>query len=823
MVSTEERIRSLENRLRLLQKLPPLEQGRVHLSGVHLHRSVEDSDHRHTASADEAHREEAVAEAVSEGAQPPTALSGTNHAETSAKQPLQTAVVDPATPHRQRSEDSVQAPAKGKVYKMKNIVHATNEKEGKKRNPHVRYSSGIAAKVRTPPAAAHADSGPSHNSSTKRAFRLVLRPRVPVRSEASSPPDSPPGGAADEENSSLVSKMTLFSNVFHYSGKDLSPLSLPLQSLYFSKKQEGGHLRRVPESSKAAVVRRPSNVQTRRASAKDLSSVKKTTERLPQAVPAELSQAPSILPTAPRAALSDAPTPGSQRASTTSSLPLPFDDALSGSAEKRSTPALPPCGSPLLRCVAKNSENEVLLPLHSSVEEVEEEEVKKSRSSTQISTAAVALASQPHSVTTSGPASPPTASSSYMKMRLGFGGTSQHTPSFMGSVQSVLSNLDAAGSIEEEKLSQHRRVTSAKGEVRSDMTGLPNSTRPPLYPTKTASSTAAMEKHQRQNALFPRSIRTPQADKETKARSAPIKQRPPTADALPPSSTRTPLLPSHPFDQTFTALAASKKPLERPQIFATHKRPSSGKARTLPNEVGIPKQAPSTSFDPTPKEKQPPVAAVEDPLVEPPAWLEDERASKDPLLLQYDSPVSKKEYALLMEVYGSYLDGTEEGLVDLWVNGLGGTQQWQRHLRPNQLTLLLSKETELMKGRFRVGKDWLSYLGGARVEASEITGFFSNMLSRMPCLEFIELFDCQRNPFDWSSITDAGEKAFAQLKGIYFLYTTWTSSDVMQLVQLCPKLERGKVRTDAFLQCVNGTTVESLELESGGKLVVKAY
>lgn len=224
--------------------------------------------------------------------------------------------------------------------------------------------------------------------------------------------------------------------------------------------------------------------------------------------------------------------------------------------------------------------------------------------------------------------------------------------------------------------------------------------------------------------------------------------------------------------------------------------------------------------------KEGPPAPVPEPVNPPepeperPTWLDDKLRESDRVLLNYDSAESKKEYRQLYVDYGHHLDGTEDGLLELW-SALGGTAGWERALRPAQLSLLLSQEVT-MKVRFRVGDDWLGYLGGTSIPKGEVTGFFSALLSRLPRLEFIELFDCPERPFSWSTVLQA-HRPFQALKGAYFLYTAWTSTDVLQLVKLCPRIEKGKIRTDTHMQCIVGFSAEQLMDECEGKVLVRSY
>lgn len=203
-----------------------------------------------------------------------------------------------------------------------------------------------------------------------------------------------------------------------------------------------------------------------------------------------------------------------------------------------------------------------------------------------------------------------------------------------------------------------------------------------------------------------------------------------------------------------------------------------------------------------------------------PAWLDAEVHDSDEVLYQYSNPETAAEYDRLYSDYGEHLTGDEEGLLELWA-ALGGTEGWHRVLRPAQLSLLLSREM-VVKVRFRVQEDRLTYLGGTTISQEEVAGFFSTILPRLRYLEYMELFDCPVRPLHWDSILHT-HAPFPELKGVYFLYTMWSSTDVLQLVKLCPGLEDGKVRTDTYMQCIVGLSAQQLMDECMGKVLVRSY
>eukprot|EP00796_Vickermania_ingenoplastis_P011962 gene11962-8235_t len=166
----------------------------------------------------------------------------------------------------------------------------------------------------------------------------------------------------------------------------------------------------------------------------------------------------------------------------------------------------------------------------------------------------------------------------------------------------------------------------------------------------------------------------------------------------------------------------------------------------------------------------------------------------DKMIVEFDSEQSKEEYQSLVATYGEYLGGEEEDLWALWKR-LGGVANWHKYLRPTQLTLLLSQEMNV-KVRFRVEPDKLKYLEGLLVEEREAGAFFSNILPRLPKLEFVEIVDCPTKPFVMS-ILQKVRNPFPSLKGLYTIFVHWTADEVMLLLtKYCKHIEPGKMRID---------------------------
>lgn len=200
-----------------------------------------------------------------------------------------------------------------------------------------------------------------------------------------------------------------------------------------------------------------------------------------------------------------------------------------------------------------------------------------------------------------------------------------------------------------------------------------------------------------------------------------------------------------------------------------------------------------------------------------PRWLKGDMTEEESAMLQYHTTKSKDAYAELYDRFGTYLDGTEEGLWSLW-NALGGKSGWRETLRPAPLSLLLSKES-IIKVRFRVHDQKLSFLGGWAISLDEVTDFFSVILSRLPHLELMELFDCPTTPFHWEIVHEVLHP-FPSLRHVYFLYTAWSSEDVLHLCKLCPTIGQHKIRSDTSIRVLQGMRLNDVIEQSNGRLLI---
>lgn len=202
--------------------------------------------------------------------------------------------------------------------------------------------------------------------------------------------------------------------------------------------------------------------------------------------------------------------------------------------------------------------------------------------------------------------------------------------------------------------------------------------------------------------------------------------------------------------------------------------------------------------------------------------------------VEFDSDESLHEYDRLFSIYGGYLGGSAAKLLALWMS-IGGTQGWRNCLRPSQLRLLLSREktSELM---YRVTEDRLPVRGGTIIPEEEVTGFFSNVLPLLPNLEFLALYECETNPFDWDAIGKIRlhYRPFPSLKGLDIRFTRATDCDLTTFLARVPSMVAYNgcysIRDDAYYYnglwiddwCIKYTALDrdTLELACGRKLLV---
>lgn len=202
--------------------------------------------------------------------------------------------------------------------------------------------------------------------------------------------------------------------------------------------------------------------------------------------------------------------------------------------------------------------------------------------------------------------------------------------------------------------------------------------------------------------------------------------------------------------------------------------------------------------------------------------------------VEFDSDESLHEYDRLYSIYGQYMGGGAKKLLDFWMS-IGGAKRWRSYLRPSQLRLLLSREktTELM---YRVTDDRLPVRGGTLIPEEEVTSFFSNVLPRLPNLEYLALYECNVNPFDWETIGQVRlhYQPFPSLKGLDIRFTKCTDCDLTTFLVRVPSMVIYNgcytVRDDAYFYnglwiddwCIDYTTLnrDSLELVCGRKLLI---
>lgn len=246
---------------------------------------------------------------------------------------------------------------------------------------------------------------------------------------------------------------------------------------------------------------------------------------------------------------------------------------------------------------------------------------------------------------------------------------------------------------------------------------------------------------------------------------------------------------------------------------------SSGAA---PSAAGSPPAQTATTAEPPAQQQQtepePEPEPAEEPLpLAPRFYNEAHEREFDRQIMDFECEESKLEYSSLEERFREYLNGDEETLYELWKR-LGGVHGWRKHIRPTQLALLLSRET-IVKVRYRMKMDKLTYLDGFIIEDREASSFISNLISRLPKLEYLEVVDCPIRPFDLRELQHV-RNPFQSLKGIYAVAVKWTAEDVLQLVKkFCKNLEPNKMRVDpktlTFTAAVTQKNIVSL---SGGKV-----
>lgn len=177
--------------------------------------------------------------------------------------------------------------------------------------------------------------------------------------------------------------------------------------------------------------------------------------------------------------------------------------------------------------------------------------------------------------------------------------------------------------------------------------------------------------------------------------------------------------------------------------------------------------------------------------------LDDAQRDLDKKLLDFKSTESNEEYDRLVQQYGSHFVGFErESVLDkkllaLWM-ALGGARGWRRHLRPAQLTLLLSRLTSVSESYLQ-GRDEHYVARGSRKSAttvpdSEMVGFVSQVLSRLPKLTVLSVWDCHKWPVDWSDMSDIA----APFPALWYAHIRHTPYSVVDLIDFSHRV-RGLV------------------------------
>lgn len=214
--------------------------------------------------------------------------------------------------------------------------------------------------------------------------------------------------------------------------------------------------------------------------------------------------------------------------------------------------------------------------------------------------------------------------------------------------------------------------------------------------------------------------------------------------------------------------------------------------------------------------------------------VETREKLQDMQWVEFDSDESLHEYDRLFSIYGHYLGSGAAKLLAFWMS-IGGAKGWQNCLRPSQLRLLLSREktTELM---YRVSEERLPVRGGVLIPEEEVTSFFSNVLPRLPNLEYLALYECNVVPFDWDVIGQVRlhYQPFPSLKGLDIRFTKAADADLTTFLARVPSMVSYNgcysIRDDAYYYnglwiddwCIDYTTLDrdTLELACGRKLLI---
>lgn len=215
-----------------------------------------------------------------------------------------------------------------------------------------------------------------------------------------------------------------------------------------------------------------------------------------------------------------------------------------------------------------------------------------------------------------------------------------------------------------------------------------------------------------------------------------------------------------------------------------------------------------------------------------------DEAALDVLWQDLGSREAQEEYRNLQQEYGVVLRKMEStrpantnGPWLLWKE-LGGTHHWRTHLRPTQLTLLLSRDkTTKLTFTVDVGEasasapasgpnsavgksssvvsgatgnsSWsaitdpsLASNGSLQLDAGEVRAYFSHAVARLPELQELELDACPVWPFLWKLQDDRVDTPFPQLRRMRLRNMTCRAKDLHDLVRHIPSLEKGEEGSD---------------------------
>ncbi|KAK7198860.1 hypothetical protein NESM_000852400 [Novymonas esmeraldas] len=234
--------------------------------------------------------------------------------------------------------------------------------------------------------------------------------------------------------------------------------------------------------------------------------------------------------------------------------------------------------------------------------------------------------------------------------------------------------------------------------------------------------------------------------------------------------------------------------------------------------------------------------------------MKADEAAQDAQWLQIESSEAQHEFSRLSREYRPVLRKMEAaGTTDtigpwlLWKE-LGGAHHWRSHLRPAQLTLLLSRDkTTTMCFAVNLGtvreRDTSSGSGDGegggggggstaadsgspstntrsamsdqpteapQLDTGEVCSYFTHAVARLPLLQELTLDACPVWPFSWKHTDDRVTVPFPQLRRVRLRRMTCHAKDLRDLVRYLPMLAKGEEDSED-----NGILVDSAYVQCG--------